>query len=127
MLYVKEAAGTVDEAVARLQEAAAANKFGVLGVIDLREKMAAKGVSFGPQCRIVEVCNPQQAKKVLEANPAISTALPCRISVYEQDGKVKVATLLPTALLELFGNPAIRPVAQEVEAVVRRIVDAAAG
>ena len=125
MLYVRETQGTVDDVVAKLQEAAAANKFGVLQVIDLKEKMVAKDVAFGPECRILEVCNPNQAKKVLEVNPAISTALPCRISVYEQAGTVKVATLRPTALLDLFGNPALQPVAREVEETIIKIIDSA--
>ena len=125
MLYTRETHGTVQEVVHRLEEAAKANKFGVLGVIDLKEKMQAKGVEFGPACAIVEVCNPVQAKKVLESNMAISTALPCRISVYEEAGMVKVATLRPTAVLGLFGSADLAPVAQSVEETIVRIIDAA--
>ncbi len=125
MLYARETSGTVAEAVRKLEEAAKANKFGVLGEINLKEKMAAKGVEFGPACAIVEVCNPVQAKKVLEANLSISTALPCRISVYEEAGKVKIATLRPTALLGLFGSPELAPVAKDVEDTMIRIIDAA--
>jgi uncharacterized protein (DUF302 family) len=127
MLYVKETSGSAREVVERVVNAAAENKFGVLGVHDLKEKMAAKGVDFQRECLIVEVCNPGKAKSVLEANMAISTALPCRISVYEDAGKVKVATLRPTALLELFGNPGLAPVAREVEETIVRIIDRACG
>ena len=127
MLYVREARGTVAEVVARLEEAAKANKFGVLGTINLKEKMAAKGVELGPACHIIEVCNPAKAKEALEADMSISTALPCRISVYEEGGKVKVATLRPTVLLELFGNPSLRPVAKEVEETILRIIDSSCG
>jgi len=125
MLYTRETSGTVQEVVQRLEEAAKANKFGVLGEINLKEKMAAKGVEFGPACVVVEVCNPVQAKKVLEANMTISTALPCRISVYEEAGKVKISTLRPTAVLGLFGSPGLAPVAQGVEETIIRIIDAA--
>lgn len=123
MLYVKEAHGTVDEVAQRLTAAAAARKFGVLATHDLKDKMNAKGVAFDRQCRVLEVCNPAQAKQVLEANMSISTALPCRISVYEEGGKVKVATLLPTAVLALFGNPELQSVAREVEQAVVQIID----
>jgi uncharacterized protein (DUF302 family) len=44
--------------------------------------MKKKGVEFNDDCWIYEVCNPVQAKEVLAANGAVSTALPCRISVY---------------------------------------------
>jgi uncharacterized protein (DUF302 family) len=125
MLYERDANGTVDEVCARLTQAAADNQFGVLGVHDLKQRMADKGVPFGPQCRILEVCNPHQAKAVLEANPSISTALPCRIAVYEHGGKTVVSTLRPTALLSLFGNPELQSIAQEVETAIVHMIDAA--
>ncbi|HUU98709.1 MAG TPA: DUF302 domain-containing protein [Phycisphaerae bacterium] len=125
MLYERDAKGSVDEVCAKLTQAAADNKFGVLGVHDLKQKMADKGVPFGPQCRILEVCNPHQAKAVLEANPSISTALPCRIAVYEHAGKTTVSTLKPTVLLSLFGNPELQPVARDVETAIVRMINAA--
>ena len=125
MLVVREAIGSVHQVCERLQAAAAANGFGVLGIHNLKERMAAKGVAFGPECRIFEVCNPVQAKKVLEADMSIANALPCRICVYEEGGKVKVSTMLPTAILGLFGTPELDPVAREVEAIIIRIIDTA--
>jgi uncharacterized protein (DUF302 family) len=125
MLYERETKGTVADVVRRIEAAAADNKFGVMGTHNLKERMAAKGVAFGPECQVVEVCNPGQAKTVLEANMAIATALPCRISVYQQGGKVKVATLRPTALLNMFGNPELAAVAKDVEQTMIRIIDAA--
>ena len=74
MLYVREAKGSVDDVLKKLEEAAAANKFGVLAVHNLKQKMNAKGVEFGPECRIVEVCNPKKAKSVLETDMSISNA-----------------------------------------------------
>jgi uncharacterized protein (DUF302 family) len=126
MLYVVESKKPLDRVAADLVEATARNKFGVLGVHNLREKMNEKGVAFDRECRIFEVCNPQQAKKVLEANLEISTALPCRISVYEESGRTKLATLKPTAMLALFPNPELRSVAQDVETTIVRIMDEAA-
>lgn len=125
MLYVREARGSIDEVAKKLEVAAADNKFGVLGVHDLKQKMNAKGVEFGPECRIFEVCNPVKAKMVLEADMTISNALPCRISVYEESGAVKVSTLKPTAVLGLFDRPELKAVAQEVEDTMVRIIDAA--
>ena len=125
MLYEKEANGTVEEVVARIEEAAAANQFGVLGIHDLKQKMNTKGLDFGPECRVLEVCNPGKAKTVLEADMSISNALPCRISVYEEEDKVKVSTLKPTQLLSLFGRPELESVAKEVEEALFRIIDTA--
>ena len=125
MIYTRETTGSVEEVACRVEEATAANQFGVLGTHDLKAKMAAKGVEFDPECRVLEVCQPARAKRVLEANLAISTALPCRISVYEEAGKVMVATLLPTAQLGLFDEPGLESVASEVEETLTRIIDMA--
>lgn len=125
MIDVREAQGSIDEVVQRLEKAAAENQFGVLGLHDLKEKMAAKGVPFRCECRILEVCNPHKAKQVLEENMSISTALPCRISVYEEGGVVKVATIRPTMLLNLFDSPELQGVAREVEDTLIRIIETA--
>lgn len=123
MLYTKTVQGTVDEVGAMLEAAVARNQFGLLGMHDLKGKMAAKNVEFGPECRVYEVCNPAQAKKVLEVNMAIANALPCRICVYEERGAITVSTMRPTAILGLFGNTNVQDVAAEVEAALIRIID----
>ena len=125
MIYIKETEGPVASVVERLEKASAENKFGVLGVHNLKEKMGAKGVDFAYECQVMEVCNPVKAKEVLEGNMSISTVLPCRISVYEEDDVVKVATIRPTMLLNLLDTPELQDVAKEVEDTLIRIIDAA--
>lgn len=126
MLHVVESTKPLTQLAADLEQAVTRHKFGVLGVHDLKAKMAEKGVPFARECRIFEVCNPHQAKKVLEANLEISTALPCRISVYEEGGRTKLATIRPTALIGLYSNPELRGVAEEVEETLIQIMVEAA-
>jgi uncharacterized protein (DUF302 family) len=95
-------------------------------VHNLTETMAKKGVEFARECLIFEVCQPQQAKKVLDKDMSVSTALPCRISVYEEGGKTILATLKPTALLAMFNVPQLEGVAQEVEDTIVKIMKEAA-
>jgi uncharacterized protein (DUF302 family) len=116
----------VTEVAAALQAAVAANHFGVMHVHNLKETMAKKGVEFARECLIFEVCQPQQAKKVLDENMSVSTALPCRISIYEEGGKTILATLKPTALLAMFNAPQLERVAQEVEDTIVKIMKEAA-
>ena len=89
--------------------------------------MAKKGVQFDRECRIFEVCNPHRAKEVLEKNMEISTALPCRISVFSDGGRVKLSTIRPTAMLSLLGQRGMQAVADEVERVILESMDEAAG
>jgi len=117
---------TVSEAAAALHVAVQDNHFGVMQVHNLKETMNKKGVAFAHECLIFEVCQPQQAKKVLNENMSVSTALPCRISVYEEGGKTTLATLKPTTLLALFNTPQLKEVAQEVEDTMVKIMKAAA-
>ncbi len=105
-----------------LRDAAAKHKFGVIAVHDLKETMRNKGVELALECRIFEVCNPVQAKKVLESDGAVSTMLPCRISAYGTAGDYTLATILPTEMMKAFGRPEIETVAQEVENVVVAIM-----
>src|SRR5690349_10409755 len=94
MLYSVDTDKTLAKLREDLPKACAAHKFGVLSVIDLKEKMKEKGVEYGGECLIFEVCNPQKAKTALEAAPEISTALPCRISAFKaKDGKIKLSTI----------------------------------
>jgi uncharacterized protein (DUF302 family) len=126
MLHVVESRKPLEQVAKDLEEAVTRHKFGVLGVHDLRATMAGKGVELGRECRIFEVCNPHQARKVLEANLEISTALPCRISVYEEGGATRLATLKPTAMLALYATPGLEHVAREVEATLEAIMAEAA-
>jgi len=125
MLYQINSSKSLDEIERGLQESAARHKFGVIAVHDLQETLKKKGVNLAIECRIYEVCNPVQAKKVLDADGAISTALPCRISVYGSPEKYTLATR--TEMMKAFANPEIEPVAREVEEVILQMMrDAAA-
>jgi uncharacterized protein (DUF302 family) len=126
-MLVKLSTGqTVSEAADALHAAVQANHFGVMQVHNLKETMAKKGVEFARECLIFEVCQPQQAKKVLDQNMSVSTALPCRISIYEEGGKTILATLKPTILLAMFNTPQLEGVAREVEDTLVKIMSEAA-
>ena len=122
MLFKVPTDKTVSETAAALQAAVQANHFGVMQVHNLKETMAKKGVEFAHECLIFEVCQPQQAKNVLDQNMSVSTALPCRISIYEEGGKTMLATLKPTILLALFNTPQLKNVAHEVEDTIVKIM-----
>jgi uncharacterized protein (DUF302 family) len=123
MLYSLDTDKSLAKVKEDLPKACAAHKFGVLSTIDLKEKMKEKGVDYAGECLIFEVCNPQKAKAVLEANPEISTALPCRISAYRtKQGKIRLSTIRPSLLVGLFESPALTQVAAEVEETIKAIM-----
>ncbi len=53
-------------------------------------------------------------------------ALPCRISVYQEEEKTRIGMILPTALLVLFPGAAdLKTVAEEAEPETIRMIDEA--
>ena len=124
-VVVVESAKPFEETCRALEQAVAEHRFGVLHVHDLGKTLAGKGYALGFEARVFDVCNPQRAHEVLSANPVLSVALPCAISVFTEDGRTKLAFIRPTAVLGLFGADA-RQTAEEVEATVGEIVARAA-
>ena len=87
-----------------------------LYVHDLGATLRSKGIAFEEQCKIFEVCNPQQAAKVLATDMRLNMALPCRISVFTEKGKTKIGLIKPVQMLSaLSDDPALAQVAKEVE------------
>lgn len=109
------------------EDAAAARKFGVQGIHNVTATLQSKGLAFEPKLYVYEICNPVAAKKVLDTDMRIATALPCRVSIYTQGRDVVVETIRPTAMIKLFNQPTLDSTAREVEAVIEEIMKEAAG
>ena len=125
MLYKIGTAKIFEKVCQDLEKAVVNNKFGVMAIHNLNETMKKKGVDFNRPCRIFEVCNPNQAKKVLERNMDLSSFLPCRISVFMEGDKVVLATLKPTAIVSMFNLPELKQTAEEVENTLIEIMEEA--
>jgi len=126
MRYEIETSKSVDQATADLEAAVRRNGFGVLHQYDLKKTLASKGVDLPHECRILEVCNPQQAARVLASDMGMNIALPCRISVYEDGGTTRIGMARPTALLAILSDaPELAAVALEVEQATIRMIEEA--
>lgn len=127
MYYIASTAKSVDEAARDIQEAVRRHGFGVLHVLDLTQTLTQKGYPLEPQCRIFDVCNPQQATRVLQRDMRLNMALPCRISVFDDEHGTKIGAIRPTELLRaLSRDHEIGQVAETVEAAIKSIIDDAA-
>ncbi|MDG6772748.1 DUF302 domain-containing protein [Thiomicrorhabdus sp. ZW0627] len=126
MYYVVESDKTFEQASNDLDAAVKNNGFGVLHVHDLGETLRSKGFDFTEQCRVFEVCNPGQASKVLATDMRLNMALPCRISVYTEQGKTKIGLIKPAEMLATLSlDPALTQIAGEVEAKTIQMVEEA--
>ena len=110
----------------RFEDAAAARKFGVQGIHNVTATLRSKGLDFGRKVYIYEVCNPEAAKKVLDTNIRIGTALPCRVTIYVDGKDVVLETIKPTTMLKMFDEPTLEGTAKEVETAIGEIMKEAA-
>jgi uncharacterized protein (DUF302 family) len=127
--YTKRVEDTsIADVVARVRQALGAEGFGVLTEIDVQATLKKKlGVERKPYL-ILGACNPLLAHKALEVEPPIGVFLPCNVDVFEgEDGAVYVQTPKPTMMFGLVGNSKVLPIAEEVDAKLRRVLDALAG
>ena len=125
MYYIVETDKSFEQASADLESSVKRLGFGVLHVHDLGTTLRSKGMAFEEECRIFEVCNPEQAAKVLSTDMRLNMALPCRISVFTEKGKTKMGLIRPLQMLStLSQDPSLAETAREVEAKTIQMVDA---
>ncbi len=115
-------AGTFDDVVARTIAALKAEGFGVLTDIDVRATMKAKlDVEFRPY-RILGACHPPSAHRALQAEDKIGAMLPCNVIVQEKAEGIEVSAVDPLAGMERIGNAQLTEIAQEVAAMLKRVI-----
>ncbi len=115
-----------DDAEARLREALAGEGFGVLTEIDVQQTLKTKLDVDMPPYRILGACAPPLAHQALTAERDIGLLLPCNVVVYqgESPDQSVVAILDPVVQLGVTGREDIRPLADEVQGRMRRVLEA---
>ena len=117
-----------ERALERTRAALAAEGFGVLSEIDVRTTLKKKlDIDFPPYV-ILGACNPPLAHRALSAEPNIGLLLPCNVIVRAGDDpdSAVVAAIDPEVSLSRVGNADLTPIAAEVKARLRRVLDAVA-
>lgn len=123
MKYMVESTKPVDTLLEDFQAAVKRNSFGVLNIHDLQQTLKNKGFELNNACYVLDVCNPGQAKKVLDEDMQMNIALPCRVSVFQEDGTSKVAMIKPTSMLAGLSDSAdLMKIAEEVETQIIKMI-----
>ena len=113
-----------DEALARIPAALKAEGFGVLTEIDVQATLKKKlDVDFR-RYRILGACNPPFAHRALQHSLDVGMLLPCNVIVYETDDrKTVVSAVDPMQTMAAQGDPALRPLAEQVQQKLQRVID----
>ncbi|HBA59905.1 MAG TPA: hypothetical protein DCZ92_03610 [Elusimicrobia bacterium] len=121
--FTKELERPFAATVEAVTEALKKEGFGILTKVDVKEKFKEKlGVDFRNYV-ILGACNPPSAFKAIEAEENIGLMLPCNVIVYEKAGKTSVGIIKPTVAMGMIDNNALKPLALEVEAKLKRVID----
>ena len=115
-----------EQACTCLESAVTRHDFSVLHVHDFGKTLRAKGLTFTPQCKIFEVCHPLHAANLLTWDMRLNMVLPCRISVYTDQGKTKIGLIKPAPMLAaLSDSPSLLQISEEVESRTIQMVEQA--
>lgn len=113
--YTVETKKSVEEAISALEINLKEEKFGILWMFDIKEKLEEKGLEFEKEFKVLEVCNPQEAQKVLIENEMAGYFLPCKVVVYESNGKTKIGMPKPTSLIRMLNDDKMEKFAKDIE------------
>ncbi len=113
-----------DNAILLVKEALKHEDFGVLTVIDIKEKLKEKiNVDFHPYT-ILGACNPPFAYKALLKEDKIGTMLPCNVIVQElEPNKIEVAAVDPIASMQSVENPELGSIASEIQSKLKKVIE----
>ncbi|RFZ07647.1 hypothetical protein VIMS_04274 [Mycobacterium marinum] len=117
------------DAVENTRKVLAKRGFGVLTEIDVKATLRAKlGVEMEDYL-ILGACNPPLAHRAITVDRQIGLLLPCNVVVRADptaEGTVIVEAMNPRLLVEVTGEAALEPVADEVNAKLRAAIDSLA-
>jgi uncharacterized protein (DUF302 family) len=114
---------SIDDAITNLTENLKEIGFGVLETLDFKTILSEKGLEFSDDYRLMEVCNPNLAKQVLEANPDLGLLLPCTIAVYQKDDENFISLARPTSLLSMASDKNLKISGEEIEDGLIKIIE----
>lgn len=100
---------TLDDALPAVRDmlvsALEARNYAVINQLDVQEGLASRGIEAHP-LQIVEFCNLTKAYAVTRHVPDFEMFAPCRLALFEEDGKTTVMVQRPSHVLSLLAaNP----------------------
>ena len=123
IIYKVQTNKSFEIAVDDLKKSLSNHNFGVLWELNFKDKLKEKGLDFNKNFKILEVCNPSQAKKVLDENIEVGYFLPCKMVVYEDNSSVFIGMPKPTELIGMIKNNKLADIALEVENQLKSAID----
>ncbi len=123
--YTVTTAKEFDAAAKSAEEAVVKAGMRVLHIHDVQRALGEKGFARAP-FKIIEFCNARYASAFLEADMRLGLCMPCKVNVYVKDGTTVISGMRPVVLRHFFPKAELGSLPEEIDALVRTIVDTAA-
>ena len=121
--YTVKTAKKLDDVISNLTQDLKNIGFGVLETLDFKKILQEKGLEFNEDYRLMEVCNPNLAKHVLDVNPDLGLLLPCTIAVYQKNDENYISLAKPTSLLSMASEKNLKFSGKEIEENLIKIIE----
>jgi uncharacterized protein (DUF302 family) len=121
--YKKEVGLAYDQAVARVREELAKEGFGVLTEIDVKATLKKKLNQDFDSYIILGACNPPFAYQALQTVKDIGLMMPCNVVVFVDQNRTYIEAVRPTVLMDLVQNQKLKPVSEQIEAKLKKVID----
>ena len=122
--FTKEVDMSFEEVIEIVTEELKKEGFGVLTMIDVKEKFKEKlGIDFKKYV-ILGACNPSSAHKAILAEENIGLMLPCNVIIYEKENKTEISIIKPTVAMSMVNNETLNEIAKKIEKKLENVIDA---
>lgn len=121
MNYTAQLNITFDQALKDIEKAVEKFAFRIQHIHNVSEILNEKGFQI-ERYSIIEICNPKFAYEVLSKNKNYGSLMPCRILLYEKEGKLFVSAPNPADMAEKLGMNEIKDIAQQVQEIIKSII-----
>lgn len=124
MITTKELPYDLQTSISLMEKSIKTAGWGIPTQLNVNKMTAEKGVALAVKIHIIELCKPEYAKHVLESAPAFSAMMPCRIGLFEQEGKTFVSKMNTGMMSMILGGivgKTMKKVAKEEENILKTL------
>ena len=123
-VIIRESPYDLNTTVERVKTAVTTNNF-FYGRVQTLEYGMTPPASENPKQVIVYFCNISLLNQALAIDPRVGMFLPCRVSIFEKNGKVQVMSVNPKVLSRLFNNSELNQLCEQLEQSYTAIIEEA--
>ena len=121
-VLVGESPYTLEETVENVRQSIISQNFQLIRTEYLEQGLVEEGKEDKRQV-VLHFCNFKFLYEALAIDPRVGMFLPCRVTVAEVEGKVRVMTINPLYLSHLFNNKELDDACSRMTGIYRAIIE----